>query len=143
MTRAALALCLALVLAIAPGSGASASEAVTAARTLPAGTILSHSDFAPEAFDNPASEALVGMETKVTIYQGKPIVLAQLGAPTLVSRNQLITLVFVAKSFRIETEGRALGAGRLGETIRVMNLSSRTTLSGQVAADGSVIIQQK
>ncbi|NIR43626.1 MAG: flagella basal body P-ring formation protein FlgA, partial [Gemmatimonadetes bacterium] len=40
----------------------------------------------------------------------------------------------------IMTEGRALQRAAVGETIRVMNLSSRTTVSGQVAPDGSIQI---
>ena len=39
---------------------------------------------------------------------------------------------------RILTEGRALARGGVGDVIRVMNLSSRTTVSGRIAADGSV-----
>ncbi|HHX90132.1 MAG TPA: flagellar basal body P-ring formation protein FlgA, partial [Paracoccus sp.] len=34
--------------------------------------------------------------------------------------------------------GRALGRGGAGETIRIMNLASRSTVSGRVAGPGLV-----
>ena len=52
-----------------------------------------------------------------------------------------MTLVFLKGGLRIATEGRALGRGSEGEIIRVMNLSSRTTVSGRIQSDGSIEVQ--
>lgn len=41
-------------------------------------------------------------------------------------------------ALEIRAEGRALSRGGVGDEIRVMNLSSRTTVSGRIAEDGAV-----
>lgn len=134
----------ALCLALLPGLAAAAP--VTATRTLPTGTVLSESDL--KVADDQADRAavlgtMVGLETRVMIYEGKPVSPAQLSAPTLVERNQIVTLAYISQNIRIDAEGRALSSGHAGQTIRVMNLSSRTTISGQVAPDGTVVVQQR
>jgi len=40
----------------------------------------------------------------------------------------------------ILTEGRALTRGGVGEMIEVMNLTSRTKVSGQIGTDGVVYV---
>ena len=59
-----------------------------------------------------------------------------------VKRNQIVTLAYEKAALRIEAEGRALGAGGIGEVIRVMNSTSRVTVSGRIAADGTVVVEQ-
>ena len=54
-----------------------------------------------------------------------------------------MTLAYESAALRIETEGRALGAGGEGDVIRVMNISSRATLMARVNADGSVTVAQR
>ncbi|MEM9126779.1 MAG: flagella basal body P-ring formation protein FlgA, partial [Pseudomonadota bacterium] len=41
----------------------------------------------------------------------------------------------------ITTEGRALGRGAAGDRIRVMNLSSRTTVTGLIRPDGQIEVK--
>lgn len=117
---------------------------ISAARTLPTGTILSQGDLTlGEQTDPAALDVLIGMETRVMIYEGKPVTPSQLATPTLVERNQMVTLSYVSNTFQIDTEGRALSSGRLGDVVRVMNMGSRTTVSGEVAANGSVVIRNR
>jgi len=74
----------------------------------------------------------------VTLYAGRPIPLSALAPPALVERNQIVTLVFRRGGLEIRTEGRALGRGGEGDTIRIMNLASRNTVTGWVMGDGQV-----
>ncbi len=83
-------------------------------------------------------DELVGQEARVALYAGRPIRPGDFGPPAIIERNDLVTLRFRNGSLTIATEGRALGRGAEGESIRVMNLSSRTTVSGRVKADGSI-----
>lgn len=116
------------------------AEAVTAARTLPAGTVIAASDVI--AADTQGVDDILGRQTRVTIYEGRQINPATLTTPTLIDRNQIVTISYVNASLRIDAEGRALSAGSAGETIRVMNNASRITVSGRVAADGTVVVRQ-
>jgi flagella basal body P-ring formation protein FlgA len=58
----------------------------------------------------------------------------------LVDRNQIVTLVYNLGGLEITTEGRALDRGGLGDVVGVMNLSSRKTVTGQLAEDGFVYV---
>lgn len=83
-------------------------------------------------------EAAVGREAKVALYPGRPILEAQIGAPALVERNATVRMNYRSGPLNIVTDGRALDRGAAGEPVRVMNLSSRQTVTGTVAADGSI-----
>lgn len=118
------------------------ADTVVAARTIPARTVIGANDVRAE--DHVVAGALsdarraIGQEARVTIYNGRPIRPADVGPPALVERNDIVRLRFVSAALVIEADGRALGRGALGERISVMNLSSRTTVIGEIAADGSV-----
>lgn len=83
-------------------------------------------------------EDAVGREARVTLYPGRPVLEAQIGAPALVERNQLVRMVFARGALSIAADGRALDRAGLGEAVRVMNLASRQIVTGAVAADGSI-----
>lgn len=87
-------------------------------------------------------EDAVGMEAKVTLYPGRPILEAQIGPPAVIERNQPVRMTFAQGPLLITTEGRALDRGGVGEPVRVMNLTSRQVVMGSVAADGSVKVSQ-
>lgn len=114
---------------------------LVAARTLRAQTVLDPGDVAIS--DDTVAGALgdprdaIGLETRVAIYAGQPIREGDLGPPAIVERNQSIMLTFQRGGLTIQTEGRALDRGSVGETIRVMNAASKAVLSATVGADGS------
>ncbi|MGR3761346.1 flagellar basal body P-ring formation chaperone FlgA [Roseobacteraceae bacterium NS-SX3] len=84
------------------------------------------------------SAEVVGMEARVALYPGRPVRPGDIGPPAIVDRNDLVTLIFRQGGLTIAAEGRSLGRGSEGEAIRVMNLASRTTVTGRIAADGSI-----
>lgn len=119
------------------------AEVLVTARTLRAGTQITTGDLMVIRGNPPDGTArlpaeVVGMEARVTLYAGRPIPLTSLSEPALVERNQLVSLVFSHAGLEIRADGRALGRGGAGETIRIMNLASRSTVSGRVAGPGIV-----
>lgn len=120
------------------------AESVVATRTLRPNTVIGPDDLTvvdaalPGALSDPA--LALGLETRVAIYAGRPVLQADLGTPTLVQRNQVVSLVYLAGSLAISAEGRALARGSEGETVRVINLASRTTVSGRIGPDGAVYV---
>ncbi len=125
-------------------AGPVAAESVVATRTLRPNTVIGADDLTvvdaalPGAIRDPV--LALGLETRVAIYAGRPVMPGDLGAPTLVQRNQVVTLIFLSGGLAISTEGRALARGSKGETVRVINLGSRTTISGRVGPDGAVYV---
>ncbi|MGA0539506.1 flagellar basal body P-ring formation chaperone FlgA [Neotabrizicola sp. VNH66] len=118
------------------------ADSLVAARTLPAQTVIGPADVMLVDADIPGAlsgaEGAVGLETRVAIYAGRPVRAQDIGAPALVERNAIVTLVYSGAGLSIRTEGRALARGGAGDTIRVMNLSSKTTVSGIVGPDGMI-----
>jgi flagellar basal body P-ring formation protein FlgA len=49
-----------------------------------------------------------------------------------------VPLVFRRGGLEIRAEGRALGRGGEGDSIRIMNLASRSTVTGWVTDSGEV-----
>ena len=120
------------------------AESVVATRTIRAQTLIAPEDVTTVAADLPGAlqdpgEAL-GLEARVAIYAGRPVRLDDLGAPTLVQRNQVVALIFLAGGLAISTDGRAMARGSEGEVIRVINLASRTMVSGRIGPDGAVYV---
>ena len=85
-------------------------------------------------------EDVIGQEARVVLYAGRPVLPNDIGPPALIDRNQIVTLVYIAGPMTILAEGRSLGRGAVGDRVRVMNLSSRTTITGSVSLSGDVIV---
>jgi flagella basal body P-ring formation protein FlgA len=136
-------LCLVLLM-IAPPVLA---DSLVATRTIRAHALVGPEDVAlveadlAGALSDPGQA--IGQEARVTIYAGRPVRGADLGSPTLVQRNQVVPLIYLSGDLAIATEGRALARGSAGEVIRIMNLASRTTVSGRVGPDGAVYVGGK
>ncbi|MEM7519464.1 MAG: flagellar basal body P-ring formation chaperone FlgA [Pseudomonadota bacterium] len=119
-----------------------AADSVVPTRTIRANTIISETDVTLRAMQNAKGFAaitdVVGQEARVVLYPGRVIQVDDVGPPALVSRNQVVRLAFSAGGLQIITEGRALERGAVGDLVRIMNLSSRTTVIGQVLANGTI-----
>ncbi len=125
-------------------AGPAFADSVVATRTVRAQTVLAATDMTlvaaeiPGALDDPA--AAVGQEARVTLYAGRAIRASDFGPPALIDRNQIVTLHYASGGLGIVTEGRALGRAGAGDSVRVMNLASRSTVTGRVTPDGSVLV---
>ncbi|MBU2956888.1 flagellar basal body P-ring formation chaperone FlgA [Paracoccus sp. 1_MG-2023] len=132
-----------LIIALALMPGIAAAGGLGAARTLPAGTIVTAADLRAIDTDRPGltdPSAAIGMQTRITLYEGRPLHANMLQAPRLISRNQIVRLSFQRGSLRIDTEARALSDGAEGELIRAMNLGSKSQITAQVMPDGSLSV---
>jgi flagellar basal body P-ring formation protein FlgA len=118
------------------------AESVIAVRTITAQSVIAADDVGVvDAVIEGAvlrQAAAIGQEARVTIFAGRAVMLADLGPAAVVDRNQLVPLQFQTGALAIMTEGRALERGAEGDVIRIMNLSSRLTVTGRVMRDGSV-----
>lgn len=134
---------LAFIAALA--AGPVAADTVIALRTIRPKVVIGPADvgLGPGVISGAASrlEDVIGRQTRVAIYKDAPILDGDTTAPTLVERNQLVPIVFLAGPLVIAAEGRALEPGGQGDRIRIMNTSSRATVTGLVMADGSVTVR--
>jgi flagella basal body P-ring formation protein FlgA len=114
---------------------------VKAAQNLRSGTVLHASDLLVEGDNQAALDLYVGMELKRAVYAGVVLKPGDVGAPTAIQRNAIVTLEFVRGPLTITTEGRALDAGAMGDTVRVMNLNSKIILTAVVAGTNKAVAQ--
>ncbi|MGC8201121.1 flagellar basal body P-ring formation chaperone FlgA [Aliiroseovarius sp. PTFE2010] len=122
------------------------ADVLVPTRTIRAQQILSAADVKAIQGDIPGmlidTREAVGQEARVVLYAGRPIRVEDVGPPAIVERNQIVPLVYRNATLTLKTDARALARGGIGDSIRVMNLSSRTTVTGIVAPDGSVQVGQ-
>ncbi|MCZ4352899.1 flagellar basal body P-ring formation chaperone FlgA [Roseovarius aestuarii] len=120
------------------------ADTVLAARTIRAQSLIMPQDLVVKQIDVVGAivdpSKVIGQEARVALYAGRPIRPGDVGPPAVVERNQIISLIYEQSGISITTEGRSLGRAGPGEFVRVMNLSSRLTVSGQVLPDGRVIV---
>ncbi len=121
-----------------------AAQTVIAARTIRAQTLITAEDVTLTEGEIQGAFAsldeVVGFESRVALYAGRPVRSGEVGPPALVDRNQVVALIYRAGGLVISAEGRALGRAGIGELVRVMNLASRQTVSGRVRADGVIVV---
>lgn len=127
---------LALLLMAAPAG----AETIGAARTIRAQEIIGPDDLLLRDIEVAGGTAdaalLIGQEARVALYAGRPVRTGDVGPPAIVERNGILPLVYERNGLRIMTEGRALDRAGAGEVIRVMNLSSRSTVSARITEEG-------
>lgn len=115
-----------------------ATRVIKAHETLVADAVTLVAADIPGALTDPAQA--IGQEARVAIYPGRAILAEHLGPAAMVNRNQIVTLTYQAAGLAIRTEGRALARGGAGEVIEVMNLASKTKVTGRIGPDGSVAV---
>lgn len=127
-------------------AGPVSAETVLATRTIRPQTIIAPSDIVLHAADTEWAadhpDLVVGMEAKVALYAGRPIRVEDVGPPATVERNQIIRITYANGGLTMTAEARSLSRGGPGDRIRVMNLTSRATVSARILADGTVSVSQ-
>ncbi len=119
-----------------------------AAGTIRGQTLIMPSDVALVAGTTPGALAdlsdAVGMEAAVNSYRrwGRPgsRPWSDLRPPAIIERNSAVTLRYNHGGLLVVTEGRALDRAAQGETLRVLNLGSRNTVTATAAAPGLVTV---
>jgi flagella basal body P-ring formation protein FlgA len=135
---------LAFAFALAVALPAAAQETVIAAGTIRGASLIGPEDVAtvegatPGALDDIADA--IGMEARINLYPGRPIRPGDLRAPAIVERNEIVSLRYDYGGLLILTEGRALDRAAAGETLRVINLASRLTVTATATGPGLVTV---
>lgn len=116
--------------------------------TYAAGTILTAADF--ELAEVPLSTAAAGGYADLDQLVGKQLVrqsragimlkASDVGEPTVVTRNALVTVILKAGAMTLTVRGQALSTAAAGEPVDVLNTLTKKVLHGVARADGTVEI---
>ncbi|HEV2417727.1 MAG TPA: flagellar basal body P-ring formation chaperone FlgA [Terriglobia bacterium] len=127
--------------------GAAKLPVLVATRGLAPGEVVSATDFAIEmrpAVEMPAkplatAAGLEGLESRVTLRSGQPVIRDDFGRPVLVKPETLATLIVEGNGFRIKTMVTPLQQGVLNQEIRVRNNESRQVVEARVVGQDSLL----
>ena len=83
----------------------------------------------------------VGMQLRRPMRAGTPIRTADIAKPEFVSRDQSVTVIYQVPGIYLTTRGKAIEGGAEGDTVSVINLQTKRTLTGVVTGRGQVTVQ--
>lgn len=86
-------------------------------------------------------ERTLGMQLRRPMRAGTPIRVADIVKPDFVQRDQNVTVIYQVPGIYLTTRGKAIESGAEGDTISVLNLQTKRTLSGVVTGRGQVTVQ--
>lgn len=87
------------------------------------------------------AEDLIGMAARNGIQAGRPVRAGQVRRPEAVSRNGLVMMVLETPFLSVTARGRALEAGAVGETVRVVNVTSDKEVLAVVSGENTVRVR--
>jgi flagella basal body P-ring formation protein FlgA len=123
-------------------------DVAVAGRELPPRTLLTAADVRMErrSCDRVPAGALrnareaIGKEVTRSLVPGEPLTAASVVPARAIRRGGVVTLLVEGQGFRIVARGIASEDGAVGDTIRVVNQSSRREMAGRVEDDRTVRI---
>ncbi len=77
---------------------------------------------------------------RVKLLPGTVVLRRHVEVPFAVKRGQLVRIVAEKNGIYVETTGRALQNGRVGDIIRVKNIYSKKVIEGKVKDDETVVV---
>ncbi|WP_027575961.1 flagellar basal body P-ring formation chaperone FlgA [Bradyrhizobium sp. WSM1743] len=83
----------------------------------------------------------IGMQLRRPMRAGTPIRAADIVKPDFVVRDQAVTIIYQVPGLYLTTRGKAIESGAEGDTVSVLNLQSKRTLTGTVTGRGQVTVQ--
>lgn len=87
-------------------------------------------------------DEVVGNVVRIPIRAGNAIRKAWLLGEPLVSGGQQVSLICTVGGVEVMASGRSMDGGRLGDRVRVLNLSSRRVVTGFVEGPGVVRVKE-
>lgn len=115
-------------------------EAVTRGQIIRAENITMQPVAAGRVFASTITSAdvLAGQQANRNLAAGEPVNKLHVGVAPVVRRNSAVKLRFVRGGVELSSQGQALEDAGVGQAVRVLNPTTRTTLTGRVAEDGAV-----
>lgn len=101
--------------------------------------VVRRADLRPDALLD--VDDLIGMAARNGIQPGRPVRAGQVRRPEAVSRNGLVMMVLETPFLSVTARGRALEAGAVGETVRVVNVASDKEVLAVVAGENTVRVR--
>jgi flagellar basal body P-ring formation protein FlgA len=114
-------------------------------RAIMAGEVLDDSSITLKPFEQKSlfsntvkgMNELAGMVAAKPLRAGLPINRLHIKPATAVNNGDLISLIYTKPGLQLTTSGKALADGQVGETIKVLNTSTRSTVLATITGAGT------
>ncbi len=125
-------------------------EVFYSTKVIPKGEIVKEDDIQlkrakitddPKNYSNNTLD-IVGKKALRDIYPEEPLKLSDLDNPVVIEKGDTVKLVFTRPGMLISAKGEAKDSGRIGDKIRVMNLSSKKVIQGRIKDKETVIVTE-
>ncbi|WP_372884243.1 flagellar basal body P-ring formation chaperone FlgA [Shimia sp.] len=94
------------------------------------------------AFAITDAKDLIGMQVRRMLVPGRPVPRQSVIPPIVIARGDRVTIELTYGALRLEAKGRAVNDAHLGQEVRVVNLSSKKTITATAKASGLVEVYQ-
>jgi flagella basal body P-ring formation protein FlgA len=95
-----------------------------------------------EVIGEPVSrDRAIGMQLRRPMRAGTPLRVADVAKPDFVQRDQNVTIIYQVPGLYLTTRGKAVDNGAEGDTVSVLNVQTKRTLTGIVTGRGQVTVQ--
>jgi flagellar basal body P-ring formation protein FlgA len=122
-------------------------DAAVLTRNVERGDVLKASDVAMErrpkaeiGSDAAARGRTIGMQMRRSLRAGQALHAADVGKPDLVQKDDNVTLIYESAGIYLTARGKAIDNGTEGDTVSVLNLQSKRTITGTVVGRDQVAI---
>lgn len=127
-------------------SAAAKVEVLTYNRSLEAGEIVQPEDLswtkvaaAPAGAPRDA-DILIGKAAKRPLRSGAAASTRDVTSPLVVKRDDMVEVIFSMEGVNLSLQAKAMGPAAVGDTISLMNLSSKKVIQAVVAAPGKAVV---
>jgi flagellar basal body P-ring formation protein FlgA len=122
-------------------------EAAVLTRNVERGDVLKGSDIVVErrpkaevGSDAVPRDRAVGMQMRRQLRAGQAVRVTDLGKPDLVQKDDNVVLIYESAGIYLTARGKAIDTGTDGDTVTVLNLQSKRTITGTVVGRDQVAI---
>ena len=136
----------ALASAGGPAAARGNVEVLTYARSLMAGDIVQPTDLvwakvAAAPLDSPNdAEAIIGQAAKRPLRAGAVVQARDVGAAQVIKAGDIVTVSFDADGVSLSMQGKAMGAAGVGDTLSVMNPTSKKIVQTVATGPGQAAV---
>jgi flagella basal body P-ring formation protein FlgA len=133
--------------AVRPERGDKLVEILTYTRSLGAGEVVTAQDvvwtkmqahLAPA--DSPSdAEAVIGLAARRPLREGAGVGLHDLASPTVIRKDQLVSVAYVDDGVNLVLQGKALSDASVGATFQVLNTQSKKTIEAVAAGPARAV----
>lgn len=130
---------------VAGATVAASAEALTYARTLNAGEVLSADDLTWAAVRAPAdapldADAAIGMAVRKPVRAGSAVSGRDLIVARVIAKGDTVAVHYRQGGISLSLQGKALGPAAVGETVRIQNPQSKSIVEAVAAAPGLAVV---